>query len=73
MNSDKLFFRHVLHYYFDLKKIAVEATAYYPKCMVMKLHRKEHVVLFKSLRNGDFDVRGKERPRQTKKFEDFEL
>jgi len=38
MNSDKLFFRHVFPYYFDLKKTAAEAHH-----LLFEVMMKEHV------------------------------
>ena len=63
MINDKLFFRHVLFHYFDLKKTAAK-THYYLKYIVIKLHRKEQVEC-ERFRNDDFD--DKERPGQPKK------
>jgi len=65
MNRDKLFFRHALLYYFDLKKI----EAHHLLCMLYgvvygdeTLSKKTCRVWFERFRNGDFDVRDKERP-----------
>jgi len=46
------------------RKPQLKRIAYYPKCMVMKFHRKEHVEfdLNASEKNGDFDVRDKKYP-----------
>jgi len=73
MNRDKLFFRHVLLHYFDLKKSAAETHRLLFE-MVMKLYRKKTCrVWFERFRNCDFDVRDKNRPGQPKKFENVEL
>jgi len=74
MNCDKLFFRHVLLHYFDLKKTAAEAHR-----LLFEMYSDETPsektcrVWFERFRNSDFDVRDQECPRQRKKFEDFEL
>jgi len=74
MNRDKLCFRLVLLYYFDLKKIATEAHRLLSKVYGDEtLSKKTCRVWFERFRNGDFDVRNKEHPGQPKKFEDFEL
>jgi len=75
MNRDKLFFRDILLFTTSIsRKPQLKRIAYYPKCMVMKLHRKEHVEFdLKCFRNSDFDVRDEERPGEPKKFQDFEL
>jgi len=41
--------------------------------MVVTPSGRTYTVWFECFRNGDFDVRDKEHPRQAKKFEDFEL
>jgi len=74
MNRDKLFFRYVLLYYFDLKKIAAEAHR-----LLSEVYGDENPlertgkVWFERFRNGDFDVRDKKHSGQPKKFEDFKL
>jgi len=74
MERDKLFFRHVLLHYFDLKKTA--ATAHkllfeaYGNCAPSERTCQEWFHRFK---NGDFDVNDKERSGQPKKFEDTDL
>jgi len=64
MNRDKLFFRHVLLYYFDLKKTAAEAhrllsEVYDDETPSLERTRR---VWFERFRDGDSDVRDKERP-----------
>lgn len=74
MERNKLFFRHVLLCYFDLKKTAaavhkllVEA---YSNCAPSERTCQEWFQQFKS---GDYDVNDKQRSGQPKKFEDTEL
>jgi len=67
MNRDKLFFRHVLLYYFDLKKTAVEMHRLLSEVYEVKtLSKRICRVWFERFWNGDFDVRDKERPEQPK-------
>jgi len=78
MNRDKLFFRHVLLYYFDLKKTTAEAyrllsVVYGDETPLSVGSVGTYTIWFERFRNGDFDVRDKERPGQSKKLEDFEL
>jgi len=64
-------FRHVLIYYFDLKKTAAEAHR-----LLFEMYADETPsewtcrVWFNHFRNGEFVVRDKERPGQPKKFQD---
>ena len=72
MEHDKLFFLHMLLYYFDLKKTAthkllVEA---YGNCVPSEKIRQKWFQRFKS---GDYDVNDKQRSNQPKKCEDTEL
>ncbi|KOC59630.1 Histone-lysine N-methyltransferase SETMAR, partial [Habropoda laboriosa] len=75
MNCDKLFFRHVLLHYFHLKKTQLKLR----NCLLSEVYGDETPsertcrVWFEGFRNGDFDMRDKERPGQPKKFEDVEL
>jgi len=72
MNRDKLFFRHVLLYYF--KKTVAETHRLLSKVYGDETPSKRTCrVWFEHFRNDDFYVRDKERPGQSKKFEDFEL
>jgi len=74
MNHDKLFFRHVILHYFDLKKTVAEAHRFLPEIYGDETPSKRTCrVWFERFRNGDFDMRDKEHPRQWKKFEDFKL
>jgi len=74
MNRDKLFFRYVLLYYFDLKKTAANAHRLLSEVYGDGTPSKRTCrVWFERFRNGDFDVRDKEHPEQPKKCEDFEL
>jgi len=74
MNRDKLFFRHVSFYYFDLKKTATEAHRLLSEVYDDETPSKRICrVWFEHFRNGDFDVRDKECPGQLKKFENLEL
>jgi len=65
MNRGKLFFPHVLFYYFALKKTATEAHR-----LLSEVYGDETPsettcrVWFEHLRNGDFDMSDKERPGQ---------
>lgn len=67
MNRDKLFFRYVLLYYFDLKKAE-------PHHLLFEVYGEEAPsertcrVWYERFRNGDFDVRDKERPGHPKKL-----
>jgi len=74
MNRDKLFFRHVLLSYFDPKKTAAEAHRLSSEVYGDETPSERTCkVWFECFRNGDFNMRDKERPEQPKKFEDFEL
>jgi len=68
MNRDKLFFR-----FFAIltSRKPQKRITYYPKCMVRKFHRKEHVEF--RFQNCDFDVRDKKCPGQPKKLKNVEL
>jgi len=57
MNRDKLFFRHVLLYYFDLKKTAVKTRLLFEVYGDKIPSEKTCRVWFELFRNGDFDVR----------------
>lgn len=74
MERDKLFFRHVLLHYFDLKKTAAAAhkllVEAYGNCAPSERTCQEWFQRFKS---GDYDVNDKQRSGQPKKFEDTEL
>jgi len=63
INRDKLFFRHVLLHYFDLKKTAAEAHRSLSKIYGDETPSERTCrVWFERFRKGDFDVRNKERP-----------
>jgi len=71
---NKLFFRHVLLYYFDFKKIATKAHRLLSEVYSDEIPSERTCrVWFERFRNGDFNMRDKECPEQPKKFEDFEL
>jgi len=56
------------------RKPQLKHIAYYPKCMVDETPlEKTCRVWFERFRNGDFDVRDKERSGQPEEFENFEL
>jgi len=55
-----------------MRKSQLKRITYYPKCMVTKLHRKEHVKFgLNAFETVTFNVR--KRSRQPKKFKNFEL
>lgn len=72
MERDKLFFRHVLLHYFDLKKTAAAAhkllVEAYGNCAPSEWACQEW---FQRFKRDDYDV--KQRSGQPKKFEDIEL
>jgi len=74
MERDKLFFRHVLLHYFDLKKTAAVAhkllVKAYGNCAPPKRTCQEW---FQQFKNSDYNVNDKQRSGQPKKFEDTEL
>jgi len=71
MERDKLFFRHVLLHYFDLKKTAAAAhkllVEAYGNCAPSERSQE----WFQRFKSGDYDVNDKQG--QLKKFEDTEL
>jgi len=74
MEHDKLFFRHVLLHYFNLKKIAAATHKLlikaYGNCAPSERICQEWFPRFK---NDDYDVNNKQRSGQPKKFEGTEL
>lgn len=74
MECDKLFFRHVLFHYFDLKKTVAAAhkllVETYGNYAPSERTCQEWCQRFKS---GDFDVNNKQCSSQLKKFENNEL
>lgn len=71
MERDKLFFRCVLLHYFDLKKSATEAHRLLAKTYGESAP-SETICRnwFRQFKSGDCDVHDKQRPDQSKKFED---
>ena len=74
MASDKEHLRTCVLFAFQLKKNAAEATEII--CSALGEGAVTHKMCkkwFQRFRNGDFDLSVRERPGQTKKFEDNEL
>ncbi|XP_028048263.1 chromobox protein homolog 1 isoform X2 [Monomorium pharaonis] len=74
MNRDKLFFRSQLLDYFNLKKTATETHRLLFKVYGNKAPSERTCrAWFERFRNGNFNVRDKQRPGQPKRFENVQL